>query len=736
MPGPAVVIIGAGVTGCAMADELTARGWTDVTVLEQGPLFETGGSSSHTPGLVSQIAPSRTMTRLARYTAEKYARLGCYSPVGGLELATTPERLADLHRRHGFGEAWGVHSTVVDPAGCLALFPLLEKSLVLGGLHVPSDGLVAAVRAAETQAANATARGARFIGNRRVTDLQTDKGRITGVHTAEDEVFPADLVVSCTGFWGATARPIVPMVQQYVRTTAAGAGDSLPIVRHPDRGLYLRAHGDRLGIGSVRPDPRPVRLGDLPGDAHPALLPFTPDTFRQSWTAATDLIPALRGTALDEAYNGVLGVTADGFPLLGEAREPRGLWVAEAVPVAHSAGVAKALTEWIIDGRPVIDLHECDLNRFDPGRLAPEYVRRRAVRRLADEQRPAHPADPPGVRDLRIGPFHSRQAELGAVFGEDGGWEIPLWYASNPAPDPPVTRDEWSGRHWSPIAETEARLTRRRVGLFDLTPLTRIEVTGPFAAGADIPVGTIRPRGGVTVTRLAGSRFLIGANGPLDLDRLLRAVPPGVTVRDVSAGTCALAVWGPAARELLAPLTTVDLASFGHLQAREGHLGMAPVTLLRVSAAGELGWEIWAEAGYGPRLWDTLWETGRELGLVAAGRLARDCLRMEKGHRLRWTDTTDEDEADPERSSACLVLAETGDVPVGGEPVYAGGFVVGHVTSAAYGCSVGAPIAYAWLPSVLAVPGTQVEIGYFDRRLLATVTAEPLFDPKRERLLR
>ncbi|SDT78519.1 FAD-dependent oxidoreductase [Actinoplanes derwentensis] len=709
MTGPAVVIIGAGIVGCALADELTARGWTDVTVLDQGPLFTAGGSTSHTPGLVFRIDASRTMTRLARYTAEKYARLGCFEAVGSLEVAATPERLAELHRRFGFGRSWGVASTVVDPAACVALFPLLDGAAVLGGLHVPDDGLIPAVRAAEIQAARAANAGARFIGNRRVDNVLSNNGRVTGVRTADGETFPAAVVIECTGFWS-TGRPLIPMVQQYVRTTPAGAADSLPILRHPDRDLYFRAHGDRIGIGSYRLVPGPDDLDDLPGDGRPAMLPFTRDGFRSSWTAATELIPALRGTAIDDAFNGVLAMTADGFPLLGEV-EPRGLWTAAAVSVAHSAGAAKALAEWIIDGAPGIDLRELDADRFGAAQRVPAYVKRNVIAASAI----AHPHAPPALRDLRIGAFHSRQVELGAVFGAAGGWERPLWYTSNPPPDDAPPRDEWSSRHGSPIAGTEARLTRRKVALFDLTAADRAELLGPMPGP---PVGQLIRSGGMTLARVAEHRTLMVGGA------LPRQLPPGVTVRDITGGTCGLGVWGPVARELVTPLTgpvAVDVW--------EGVLGLVPVTMLRIPLLGEPGWEIYTEAGYGARLWDTLWAAGRELGLVVAGQLALDSLRLEAGRRA---DPPAGDRSDPDRCLVCLVVTESGDVPVGGEAVYAGGFAVGHVTEAAYGWTVGAPIAYAWLPAALSSPGTQVEIGYFDRMLTATVSAEPLFRPENE----
>ncbi|MFD0520842.1 glycine cleavage T C-terminal barrel domain-containing protein [Paractinoplanes durhamensis] len=200
------------------------------------------------------------------------------------------------------------------------------------------------------------------------------------------------------------------------------------------------------------------------------------------------------------------------------------------------------------------------------------------------------------------------------------------------------------------------------------------------------------------------------------------------------------------------PLTDIDVRTegFKYFQCREGYLGAVPVTMLRLSYVGELGWEIYTRAEYGRKLWDTLWDAGREHGLIAAGRHAFTSLRLEKGYRAWGVDMTTEDDpwqaglgfavrgdvesTSPERLLTCLVLADAGHVPLGREPVYLDGQAVGHVTSAAFGHTIGAPIAYAWLP--VTAPGTEVEIGYFDRRLRATVTAEPLFDPKHERLRR
>lgn len=813
---PRVVIVGAGIVGCALADELAARGWAErVTVLDQGPLFATGGSTSHAPGLVFQTNPSKTMTGFAAYTVAKYSGLEldgrwCFNAVGGLEVATTPARVEELKRKAGYAASWGVSARLLDPDECAALHPLLSNpGSVLAGFHTPGDGLAKAVRAAEAQARRAIAQGARFLPHHTVVGLEVDGGKVTGVVT-DQGTFPADIVVSCAGFWGPKiARmaglelPLLPMAHQYVRTTPVSAladrkADALteallPILRHQDRDLYFREHEDRIGIGSYAHRPMPIDLADVaaPGEAKtmPSMLAFTEEDFEPSWRDATDLLPALATAKVDEGFNGIFSFTPDGFPLMGEAPELSGFWVAEAVWVTHSAGVAAAMAEWLVDGQSDTDLHECDINRFEDVQLAPSYVHQRSSQNFVevyDILHPLQPAEKP--RPLRVSPFYARQQELGAVFLEGGGWERPHWFESNAelvGVESIPTRGDWASRYWSPIAGAEALATREGVAMYDMTPLRRLEITGPGALDflqhsttnqLNKPVGAVTytllldERGGVrsdlTVARLGENRFQVGANGPLDLDWFTRRLPDNVQIRDITPGTCCIGVWGPLARDLVQPLTKADFShrGFGYFKARKAYLGEVPVTALRVSYVGELGWELYTTADAGLRLWDTLWEAGRQHGVVAAGRSAFNSLRLEKGYRSWGLDMTAEhdpyevglgfavrlDKGDfvgrdallakdpeaPSRKLTCLLLDDPRDVVMGKEPVYVNGAPVGYVTSAAYGYCVGASIAYAWLPATATAPGTPVEVEYFGERLPARVAAEPLFDAAMARIRR
>ncbi|WP_338597335.1 FAD-dependent oxidoreductase [Saccharopolyspora sp. SCSIO 74807] len=817
---PRVVIIGAGIVGTNLADELTERGWHRLTVLDQGPLPLTGGSTSHAPGLVYQTSGSKTMTEFAGYTVDKLAGLDvdggwCFNRVGGLEIATTPERLDDLHRKQGWATSWGVSGAVIGPEECAKLHPLLEPDRILGGFHTPDDGLAKSTRAVVALARRAESRGAEFRGSTRVLGISQHGGRVTGVETDQGEV-PADIVVSCAGFWGQAIGemagmnvPLLPMAHQYVRTDQlpelVGRNDErseaqLPILRHQDHDLYYREHNDRLGIGSYAHRPMPARLSDLPEEdspteaSMPSMLPFTEDDFADSWEHSRRLLPALETAKIETGFNGIFSFTPDGGPLVGESPDVAGFWIAEAVWVTHSCGVARSVAQLLVDGRSQVELHGCDAARFDEIETAADYVEETAQRNFVEIYDVKHPLQPKlSPRDLRVSPFHARQQQLGAFFLESHGWERPHWYEANaglvkdlPMEWQPPSRDAWSAMYHSPIAAVEAWKTRTAVALYDMTSLKRLEVSGPGALSfldelttgkMDKSVGAVTytllldEAGGVrsdlTVARLGEQLFQVGANGNLDLDYLRRQLPAddGVRVRDITGGTCCIGVWGPLARDLVQPLSRDDFSheALKFFRCKSAHIAGIPVTAMRVSYVGELGWEIYTSAEYGQRLWDVLFAAGRDLGVVAAGRAAFNSLRLEKGYRAWGADMTTEhnpyeagvgfavrpqkgdfvgreaiarlDKHAVTRRLSCLTIDDGRSVVLGSEPVFLDGEPAGYVTSAAFSHTLGTPIAYAWLPAAATV-GTRVHIQYFDRRVRATVAAEPLVDPEMHRIRR
>jgi glycine/D-amino acid oxidase-like deaminating enzyme len=360
-----VVIIGAGIVGANLADELVQRGWKDITVVEQGPLHMPGGSTSHAPGLVFQTNPSKTMTEFAKYTVEKFLSikkdgLSCFNAVGGLEVATTPERLEELKRKHGYASSWGVEARLISAEECLERYPLLDPTMVLGGLHIPSDGLALAARATQLLIERTAAAGVKYLPSTLVTGIEKANGRVTGVTTPNGSI-PADIIASCAGFWGVEIGamvglkvPLLPLAHQYAKTTALpslkgrkvnsninGMNATLPILRHQDQDLYFREHGDQYGIGYYGHRPMPIRASDLGVTGKhvdemnmPSRMNFTPKDFETAWNESQKLLPVLRDTHIADGFNGIFSFTPDGGPIVGRAPNLEGFIVAEAVWVS------------------------------------------------------------------------------------------------------------------------------------------------------------------------------------------------------------------------------------------------------------------------------------------------------------------------------------------------------------------------------------------------------------------
>jgi glycine cleavage system aminomethyltransferase T len=524
----------------------------------------------------------------------------------------------------------------------------------------------------------------------------------------------------------------------------------------------------------------------------PSMLPFTEEDFAQPWQQCKLLLPCLEKAKVDSGFNGIFSFTPDGAPLIGESSDIAGFWIAEAVWVTHSAGVARAVAQLLVDGRSDTDLHGCDVHRFEEVQLAPEYVSETSQQNFVEVYDILHPLQPRlSPRDLRVSPFNVRQKELGAVFLESGGWERPHWYEANadlvqqlpPAWVPPP-RDEWSGQFHSPIAAAEAWRSRTSVAMYDMTPLKRLEIAGRGAlpllqhlttGKMDKSVGSVTytllldEAGGIrsdlTVARLAEDRFQVGANGNIDLDYFRRqaASDDTVQVRDITGATCCIGLWGPRARDVVQALSSDDFSNenFKYFRTKPVRIAGIPVTAMRLSYVGELGWELYTSAEYGLHLWDVLWAEGQTYDVIAAGRAAFNSLRIEKGYRAWGTDMTTEhnpyeaglgfavsakktdfvghaalqgiSDSTIERRLSTVLIDDAASVVMGNEPVFLDDKPVGYVTSAAFGHTVGVPVAYAWLPSS-AKEGTRIEIQYFDRRIAATVAAEPLVDPEMKRI--
>lgn len=793
-----VVIIGGGVAGCSIAYHLTKMGWTDVIVLDRNEL--TSGSTFHSAGLVGQLRSDVNLTRMIQYSTELYRQLKDetgvepdWREVGSLRLASSPERMEELRRLTALAHSFGLPLELISPKEAQALFPVMTLTDVLGAVYLPTDGYIDPNGLTMALAAGAKARGARFLTHTRVQGIELKNGRIHKVITDQGSI-ETEIVVNATGQWaGEIARmvgvylPIIPMEHEYILTKPiAGQPANLPTMRDPDWLIYYREEVGGLLMGGYERNPRPWSLKGIPADFNNKLLPPDWDRFMPIIDNAVRRTPQLETAEIVQMINGPEAFTPDSEFLLGPTDVP-GFWVAAgfcAHGLAGAGGTGKVMAEWIIDGQPEWNMWRLDLRRFGKQYDSQQYTLAKTLETYSMHYDIHFPHEErPAGRPLRISPFHHRLKELNAAFGQKAGWERPNWVTSNESKAEHRHQPTgWARRHWSPAIGVEHLAVRQRAGLFDETSFSKIDVRGPDALrllqylcanDVDQPVGRIiytamlNQRGGIeadfTVLRLAADHFRIvtgSAFGRHDLAWIHINTPPSMSVQveDVSANFACLGLFGPRARDILARVTQENVSNdnFRYMHAKQLVIGDVPALALRVTYVGELGWEIYCSMEYGQRLWDILWESGQEDGMVAAGYRAIDTLRLEKGYRY-WSADISPDytpyeaglgfavklskgdfigrdallkqkEAGIERKLCCLTLADSTAIVLGNEPIRSGDAVVGWVSSGGYGYAVEKSIAYAYLPLDHAAVGTPLTIDIFGEWVETAVVQEPLWD--------
>lgn len=810
------VIIGGGVGGTSVAYHLAERGWSDILLVDRAEL--TSGSTFHSAGLVGQLRSSVSLTRMIMYGVELYRRLKdetgvdpAWHEVGSLRIASTPERMEELTRQAAWAKTFGLPIELIGAAEAHERFPLMDPAGVLGAVWLPTDGWLDPSGLALSLAAGARKRGATIMTKTRVVAIEQERGRVSGVVVERDGVrsrIATEVVVNAGGMYAPEIGrlvgvnvPIVPFAHQYLFTEAIeGVVPGLPQLRDPDNLVYFREEVGGLCMGGYERNPAPWALDGIPADFNNRLLEPDWPRFEEIMEGAVRRVPAIADAGVTRLINGPEGFTPDNEYILGES-EVGGFFVAAgfcAHGIAGAGGIGRQMASWIVDGEPELDLWKMDIRRFGAQYRSQAFTLARA-REVYETYYDIHYPGEERLagRPLRLSPAYPRLAALGAAFGEKSGWERPNWFESNADPSlEPLRPRGWAGRHWSTAIGAEALATRRTAGLFDETSFAKIEIAGPGAAafmdrlcandvlrdvGSVVYTQLLNRRGGIeadlTVTRLEPDRFYLvtgTAFGNHDLAWIRRNAPAdgSVVVTDMTSGRVCFGLWGPAARTILAATTRDDVsdAAFPYLTARRITVGHVPVTALRVTYVGELGWELHAPTEYGLALWDVLAAAGEGHGLVAAGYRAIEALRLEKGYRAWAADITPEETpyeaglgfavalegldgrrrdfigrdalvaaraaGTPARRLRCLVLDDPRAVTSGNEPVRVGGRVVGRVTSGGYGFALERSVAYAFLPAESAAFGTRGEVDIFGTWVGFEVVKEPAFDPAGERIRR
>jgi glycine cleavage system aminomethyltransferase T/glycine/D-amino acid oxidase-like deaminating enzyme len=667
------VVIGCGIVGNSVAYHLSLLGWRDIVLLDKGPLPNPGGSTGHASNFIYLVDHSKEMTALTVDSVRQYAEMGVFTRSGGIEVARTTERMQELTRRMVSAESWGIEPvSLVTPVEVKRLVPYIDESIILGGFYTPGVGVVDSLRMGTLMREHAQRSGALQVAPKtEVTGIDIEHGRVRRVRTTGGDIEAETVVITC-GVWSPRiARmagahiPLTPAVHQMIdigpvpRFQGAKSDIENPIVRDMDTNMYERQAGGDLEIGSYAHRPILYDPEDIPSLEQAALspteFPFTQADFEEQMQHALELMPEIVGdesVGVKYAINGILSLTPDGMPVLGESPDVKGLWAAAAVWVKEGPGTGKAMAEWMVHGESEIDLHSSDIARFHEHQKTRTHVRARAAEGFNKTYGIVHPSEQwASNRKVRLAPFHERERELGATFFEAAGWERPQWYESN-APlleefGDRVTRRtaEWESRWWSPIINAEHLAMRERAGIFDLSAFTVFDIVGPGALKAvqcvalrqmDAPVGRVvytpvlSHNGGfksdLTIMRLGEDRFRVvtgGAAGMSDKKWFADQLPAdgSAELMDLTSSMTTIGLWGPRARGILASVTSDDVSNEGFKfgTCRTIEIDTLRVLASRISYVGDLGWELYIPIDQGLKLWDVLWEAGRPHGLAPCG---------------------------------------------------------------------------------------------------------------------
>jgi 4-methylaminobutanoate oxidase (formaldehyde-forming) len=805
-----VVVIGGGIIGCSVAYHLAEMGCDDVVLLERDRL--TSGTTWHAAGLMTTFGSgSETTLGIRKHSMALYKRLEeetgqqtGFKGVGFIEVAADQDRLEEYRRIAAFNRLHGIEIHELSPAEVEARFPFAQVDDIAGGFLAEHDGRINPVDVTMALAKGARLKGARILEQTPVMGVLTRNGTVTGVRTDTGEI-RAEFVVNCAGMWarqlGERSGVVIPnqAAEHYYLLTEdiEGVADDLPVLEDPSVHAYYREETGGLMIGLFEPDCAPWMVEGIPENFSFGELPPDWDRLTPFLEAAMKRVPITMETGIRKFFCGPESFTPDLAPVVGEAPELRNYFVAaglNSVGIITGGGIGRVVAHWILNGRPDVDVTGINIDRFQRFQCTPEYRRQRALESLGLVYACHYPdRSPKTARDARRSPFHERLAAARAHFRDVSGWECPGWYA--PEGQAPVAdRLTWGRPNWFPWWAAEHKACRDDVVIMDMSFMGKFMVQGrdagrflnyisanevDGAAGKITYTQWLNEAGlleaDLTVIKLDAERFMVVTSDTAHrhteawMKRHL-AEDQHVTITDVTSGYGQLNVQGPKSRALLQSLTSVDLsnAAFPFRAVKDIDIGLAHATCVRITYAGELGYELNIPSEHALHVYDRIVEAGKEFGLRHAGLKALASLRLEKGYRDYGHDIDNTDDpystglgfavrlnkdCDFIGKEACIARKAEGRYQhrlvsillkdpepqlFHAEIVLRDGVPVGDVRAGSYGHTLGGAVGLAMVAGD-PVDAAYVEQGRWEvdiagRVYPAEVSLKPLYDPGMARI--
>ncbi len=802
------IVVGGGIIGCSTAYHLAKLGWEDVVVLERKQV--SSGTTWHAAGLVTTLRDTEAQTRLAQYSLKLYGELEeetgqatGFIRCGSIQLAMTHDKAEEMRRGCAMARTFGVENREITPAEVKELFPLAYVDDLVAGFHFPDDGRVNPADVAQALAKGARQRGVRIIEDTLVTDILYDGNRACGVRTPDGEI-TAEVVVLCPGMWGREVGlmagvdlPLQAAEHYYlISESIEGLHKELPILRDPGRAAYAREEAGKLMLGFFEPVAAPWGVDGISEN-------FCFDEIQPDWERmepyierGMERLPILMDTGIRQFFCGPESFTPDHNYLMGRAPFKRNLFVAcgfNSLGILSGGGAGYVMAHWINDGIQPMDIWDVDVRRIQPCHNNKSYIVDRTVESLGIAYQMHWPNRQwETARNVKQSVLHDRLAAVGAVFGESAGWERPNWYAEGDQEAAYVY--DFGRQNWFENNRREHLAVREAVGVFDQSSFSKLLVQGRDAervlnriatANVAVPVGKViytqflNVRGGVeadlTITRLAEDRYLIvtAAFTQTHVHAWIAENTPDdavCVITDITGAWAMLNVQGPNSRALLSAISSADFSNdafpFGTMQTIE--TGYQHAMAVRISYAGELGWELYVPTEMVSAVYDRLVAAGADHGLRHCGYHTLNTLRIEKAYRewahdmgpldtlleagLGFTAAWDKPggfigreallaqrDAGPLKTRLVQFLLQDPEPVLGhNEPILRDGQPVGYTASSAYAHTLGGCAAMGYIKCAGGVDNDYVNAGTYtieqaNRAYSAIASLTPLYDPKNTR---
>ena len=785
-----VIVIGGGVMGCSTLYHLARAGVSDAILLERNEL--TSGTTWHSAAQVRALRSSKNLTDLIRYSISLYSSLEQetgqatgWINKGSLSIATNPDRLTFIKRQEALAEMHGVAAKSISVNEAQERWPMMNTEDVIGAVWSPDDGRVGPSDLCAALVKGAKSNGAKIFEQTAVTGIKTRDDKIIGIETSAGEI-ACDAIAICTGLWSrenaalaGVEVPVWPCEHFYLLTNPIdGISGNLPTLSDHDSHLYIRDDSGGLLVGCFEPLGKAIDPAQIGKNFAFQLLPEDWDHFEPMLENALHRLPCLADAGIRMLLNGPESFTPDGSFLLGESAETSGLFLGcgmNSVGVATGGGAGMALAHCIVHGHTPTDLHEADPKRFPPCFNSIAALTARAPEVLGTH----YVIHYPGVqlhsaRNLKLTPLHARWQAENAHFGQFSGWERALYFDKQREPVLSFAKPDWFDQ-----VGREVAYAHQQAAIFDQSSFGKIRVSGPDAErflnrvctndmtrspGRVIYTAMLNSRGGyesdLTALRLGSEeyRLYVGSSAiKRDIAWLRRQQLPGERVEftDVTDAYAVLGLMGPEGGTIAERLAAPELNQLGYFEfCRTGLAGVA-VEAARLSYVGEPGWEISCPASQAEQLFDALVAAGAK----PAGIFAQTSMRIEKrflayGHDLDtdidpfqadhefvldWKSDfigkaalLDRRDETPTSKLVSIVFDSTDAQPLGNEPVYHAGRIIGKTTSAAFGYRLGKPVAIALLECKTEknLDGLKVDVDIARSQNAGTITLNAAYDPR------